>query len=256
MHKEKICTVIPAAGMGTRLGGDIIKLLLPVNNEKTVWDILYEKIKDFVEHIHVVVSPVGLPQIKDYFDEKNVNSGVTVSVQQKPTGMGDAIFGASEFWCNYDHILVIWGDQIYVSTKTIQKTINTQLLLKSPCFTLPISSIEKPYVQYLFSDDSSELLKVKQAREGDVCEKGGYGDVGTFCLSTNQLIDAWQNYSLSAPKGNETKEINFLPFLPYLSSYLKWNMTNVFVENSVESRGINTQDDLDYFRTKYKLSPR
>src|SRR4029077_5900171 len=47
------CAVIPAAGRGTRLGIDLPKLLVPVTEADTIWSVLKDKIKRYVDHIHV-----------------------------------------------------------------------------------------------------------------------------------------------------------------------------------------------------------
>ena len=49
------------------------------------------------------------------------------------------------------------------------------------------------------------------------------------------------------PKGRETGEINFLPFLPFLSRN-GWRVRRLIVDDAREARGINTADDLRFFQ--------
>ena len=250
--REEVCAVIPAAGRGERLGKDIPKILVRITKGKTVWHILHKKLWPVVDQIHVILSRRGMSLFKQQMEKDHIWSRVSVSVQETPTGMGDAIFGAFDYWKDYENILVIWGDQVFVSAETIKETIRTQLSLKGDGLTIPINFVNQPYVQYVFNDAFSKLIEVKQTREGDICERSGFADVGVFCLSTSNLMDAWQNFLENSPKGAKTEEVNFLPFLPYLSTELDWKVKSVMVKDPTESRGINTIQDLTFFKTKFE----
>lgn len=238
----KICAVIPAAGRGTRLGSDAPKILTPLTDNQTVWTILYRKLSPLVDHIHLVLSPGG----EAAFPACPAN--VSHSVQPAPTGMGDAIFRGYPVWSQYDAILVIWGDQVFVSTDTITRTVAA---LNDPDrhAVLPVTRMATPYVEYIFNGD--RLTQVRQTREGDVTTPNGFSDVGTFLLGTEGLQAAWQDYLVRAPRGSTTGEINFLPFLPFLNSK-GWRIQPLEVADATEARGINTPDDLDFFRKLYK----
>ncbi len=55
----KTCAVIPAAGRGSRLGLDLPKLLVRLTDNETVWSVLKRKLRPYVDHIHVVLSPAA-----------------------------------------------------------------------------------------------------------------------------------------------------------------------------------------------------
>jgi len=103
-----------------------------------------------------------------------------------------------------------------------------------------------PYVDYLF-DDGGRIVRVNQTREGEVCRPNGISDVGLFVLSTLELADHWRAYA-AAGRGNQTGELNFLPFLAHLSSVCLWNTQHFQVSDVREARGINTPEDLAFFR--------
>ena len=105
-----------------------------------------------------------------------------------------------------------------------------------------------PYVEYVF--DGPRLTKVLQTREGDTTTPNGFSDVGTFLLATQGLKPAWEDYLKTAPRGSGTGEINFLPFLPFLSAR-GWTITPLEVADATEARGINTKDDLAFFQSLY-----
>lgn len=238
----RICAVIPAAGRGKRLGSDLPKILTPLTATQTIWSILHGKLAPLVDHIHLVLSPEGAAAFPNH------PAQVSHSVQPAPIGMGDAIFRGYPVWSNYDAILVVWGDQVFVSTDTLSRAIAA---LNNPRHqaVLPVTRMATPYVEYVFEDE--RLTKVLQSREGDTTTPNGFSDVGTFLLGTEGLQPAWQAYLETAPRGSATGEINFLPFLPFLSAQ-GWRIQPLEVADATEARGINTPADLDFFRKVYK----
>ena len=241
----RVCALIPAAGRGSRLGTDTPKILAPLNEQDTIWSILHAKLAPLVDHIHLVLSPDGAKAFPP------LPAHVSVGIQPEPLGMGDAIFGAGAVWSSFDAVLIVWGDQVFVSTGTLRRALDT---LSSPArhAVLPVTRMEQPYVEYRF--DETKLVKVLQSREGDQTRAGGFSDVGTFLLGTAGLTEIWQRYLAIAPRGSATGEINFLPFLPFLSAQ-GWTMTPLEVADPVEARGINTKEDLAFFQSLYRKSP-
>jgi bifunctional UDP-N-acetylglucosamine pyrophosphorylase/glucosamine-1-phosphate N-acetyltransferase len=240
-----ICAVIPAAGRGTRLGTDQPKMLTPLNARDTVWSILYAKLALLVDHIHLVLSPDGATQ----FTAAPAN--VSVSIQPEPVGMGDAIFRGFDIWSKYDAVLIVWGDQVFVSGNTLERALTALGSLQKHA-VLPVTRMSMPYVEYVF--DGPRLAKVLQTREGDTTSAGGFSDVGTFLLTTQGLKPAWEDYLETAAPGSGTGEINFLPFLPFLSAQ-GWTITPLEVADATEARGINTKDDLAFFQSLYNKAP-
>ena len=240
-----ICAVIPAAGRGTRLGGNGPKILMPLTAQQTIWSILYAKLSPLVDHIHLVLSPEGAAAFPA------LPARVSRSIQPEPAGMGDAIFRGYDVWSKYDAMLVVWGDQVFVSNDTLKRAIAA---LGNPHrhAVLPMTRMAQPYVEYVF--DGPRLVRVLQTREGDATTPNGFSDVGTFLLGTDGLKAAWEDYLAAAPRGAGTGEINFLPFLSFLSSK-DWTITPVEIADETEARGINTKEDLAFFRRLYREAP-
>ena len=244
----KVCAIIPAAGRGSRLGIKVPKILAPLTAQETVWSILHAKLAPLVDHIHLVLSPdgaVGFPSLPPH---------VSSSIQPQPIGMGDAIFGARAVWTAFDALLIVWGDQVFVSTDTLRRALEA---LASPKHqvppecraVLPVTRMVTPYVEYVF--EGMTLARVLQTREGDKTTPNGFSDTGTFLLETRGLAAAWDTYLTQAGRGSATGEINFLPFLPFLSAQ-GWAVTPLEVADATEARGINTREDLVFFQSLYK----
>lgn len=245
----KLCAVIPAAGRGSRLGAERPKILVPLVSPLTIWNVLQGRLQPFVDHIHVVVSPAGLPLFEAELAGVAGGPEVSVSVQPEPRGMGDAIFRGLPIWGGAENILIIWGDQVHVSAETLAACRAVHLSGTGPRCTLPLVALDEPYVEYVFGA-SGRLDRVLQTREGDRCSPGGLGDVGTFLLSTADLDRLWREYISSVPGGAVTGELNFLPFLVFLAR-CGWQFNRVSVADANEARGINTPEDLVFFRGLY-----
>ncbi|HSW93460.1 MAG TPA: sugar phosphate nucleotidyltransferase [Gammaproteobacteria bacterium] len=247
----KTCAVIPAAGSGTRLGLPIPKILLPVTETETVLSILYKKLSPLVDHIHIIISARYEQMISSYLSNTIQKKNVSISIQPEPKGMGDAIFQSYSFWETAEKIIVIWGDQVFVSEHTL-KTALLRHAGMDKTVGLPLTRMPNPYVEYVF-DQYSRLIRVNQSREGEVCSFEGLSDVGTFILSVRDLYAAWENYLKETVFGAATGEINFLPFLPFLDRQ-GWQVKMIEVSDLTESRGINTADDLLFFQQLYAVA--
>ena len=237
----RICAVIPAAGRGTRLGADTPKILTPLSARDTIWSVLHARLAPLVDHIHLVLSP----HVASVFPPLPEN--VSAGIQPAPIGMGDAIFQGFDVWSRHDAVLIVWGDQVFVSADTLARAIAA--LRPGRQAVLPVTRMAAPYVEYVF--EGPRLARVLQTREGDVTAPDGYSDVGTFLLGTEGLRGAWEDYLKDAARGAGTGEINFLPFLPFLCAR-GWPVTRIEVADATEARGINTKDDLAFFQNLYK----
>ena len=243
-----VCAVIPAAGRGSRLGIDRPKLLAPIADSLTIFDVLRDLLLEHVDHVCFIVSPGGQPAICSALERSPAHRRMSVRVQEKPTGMGDAIFCGFDVWRQFDSILVVWGDQVLLSPATVHGTLGVHSSYSGPRITIPLTTVVSPYVQYDI-DESQRLIRVRQRREGNIMERKGLSDVGAFALSTGGLANAWEEYLEKAVRGAVTGEINFLPFLPYLSRQA-WRVLTFDVADPSEARGINTPEDLRFARER------
>jgi bifunctional UDP-N-acetylglucosamine pyrophosphorylase / glucosamine-1-phosphate N-acetyltransferase len=247
MHRF-ICAVIPAAGRGSRLGIDVPKLLVPLGPDQTVWDILYATIAPLVQHVQVILHPSMVTRFETHLLAHPPECApVSYALQETPRGMGDAIFCGYATWQHFSDILVVWGDQVFVSQATIEQTLLLQQSVKPPALSLPLCRQAMPYVEYIFNN-AQKIIRILQSREGDTCQPHGLSDVGVFALSTCGIAPLWEAYQKQSERGTQTGELNFLPFLSYLSTLCAWHTQWFEIEDVRESRGINTPEDLAFFR--------
>jgi bifunctional UDP-N-acetylglucosamine pyrophosphorylase/glucosamine-1-phosphate N-acetyltransferase len=242
------CAIVPAAGRGTRLGLHGPKLLTPVTAQETVWTLLRRTLAGLVDQVHVVVSPTHFDAVRAATPPDDLLP-TTFAVQDVPTGMGDAVFRGWSEWKDATSVVVIWGDQVHVSRETIARGLRAQAGAPRRV-VVPLVRLAEPYVEYRF-DDSGRLTEIRQTREGDRCQPGGWGDVGTFVLPTGGLLAEWQHFRAGPGVGARTGEVNFLPFLTHLAA-AGWAVRPSRVDDPREARGINTTEDLAYFRSLYR----
>ena len=246
-----LCAVIPAAGAGHRLGLDVPKLLLPLGRGRTVWTTLRDRLQHVADHVVVVLSPRAVPLFEQAARDDLASGRVSYRVQAEPRGMGAAVALGAEAFRHHQALLVVWGDQAGVSSRTLAATGDAlRSAGDSPRVVLPLVQVDRPYVQYVF-DDAGRLARVRQSREGDACDPAGLSDVGTFGLSTRAYDGDWARYLAARAVGERTSEVNFLPFLAHLSCAAGWPVTRIDVPDAEEARGINTREDLAFFRARF-----
>lgn len=251
MHNG-ICAVIPAAGRGSRLGLNVPKIMAPLGEGYTVWSHLRDSLAACVLHTHLVIAPGFFNLVQSSLAAVGTNGSVSLGVQERPLGMGDAIFGSAPVWTEFERVLVVWGDQAGFSRDTLQRVIALHAAGRGPRCTLPVVEMQHPYVQYVFRNGT--LLEVRQAREGAAVDDRGWSDAGVFLLETAGLQEAWSDYARKAAAGAVTGEVNFLPFLTHLSRERGWKFEPVPVSDPVEARGINTLEDLRFFQKRREAS--
>lgn len=255
--QSQICAVVPAAGRGTRLGAHVPKVFVPIFPSKTIWDAIHNKLVEVTDHIVLVLSPEGC----DYFEKNRADfapesfTQTEIGLQLAPLGMGDAIFGVASLWDKYENILIVWGDQFNLSLNTLRACLDLHATSEKPALTLPLVRSDHPYVEYVF-DSAQRLTQVRQKREGDDCESGGFSDIGVFLLSGGAALrEEWQRHRGSGALGSATGEVNFLPFLAHLSSVAGWKVNRYETHDPSEAVGINTPDDLAFARQLLKTRP-
>ena len=143
-------------------------------------------------------------RFRDLWAKEGAPPRASFAVQPVPLGMGDGFPGVPG-WKGFSHLLIVWGDQVFLSRETVRRTLAAQLAAGPRSLTLPMLKAGRPYVEYVY-DAQGRLVKVLQSREGDRCAPGGLSDVGVFCLSTEGLAEDWARTSaVTLPASSRTR---------------------------------------------------
>lgn len=246
-----LCAIVPAAGRGTRLGAEAPKVFVPLSSTAMIWNVLHDALAPLADKIVLVLSPEGRAYLEKNRAAFSVESfdKTEIALQPEPLGMGHAIFGTSNLWLDFDNLLIVWGDQVNISRKTLAACLALHATGIGPHLTLPVVRQTNPYVEYIF--DGDQLVKVRQSREGDACAPNGFSDVGVFLLSSGEALPAeWDRYRAATAGGSVTGEINFLPFLAHLSMVARWPVNRYETKDPAEAIGINTPEELALARER------
>lgn len=256
MRTPETVLIIPAAGAGTRLQSATPKVLAPVGG-RAMLDYLFDRYRDAAGRFVLVVHPSFEAAVKRHVEQIAPSLDVQFANQPQPTGMLDAILLASDAAAQKpaDRVWITWCDQIGVHPDTIATLSRISFDGSHTALILPTSRQSSPYI-HIDRNTDGLITGIRQRREGDEMPPLGETDMGLFSLSPDAYFNLLPQFGLEAAQASETRERNFLPFLPWLVRHGHSVRTFPSV-NELEAIGINTPDDRRrleaYLRT---LEPR
>ena len=234
---KSIETIIPAAGNSKRFKYKKSKIFYKLKG-KTLIEIILDKVNYFSKKIHIIIKSNDLLELKKKLKKKKYFNKINFIIQKKQDGMATAILLGLQH-VNSKKFFTIWSDQIYVTKKTIQKTIYYHFN-KNYILTFPICFQKKPYTKVVFKGKFfDDILHSRDENKFD----DGYSDCGIFCCNT--LI--FKNLLKKLIKSNDiltkkTKEHDFLNSFKFLKK--KSNIKYIKIKNKLESKGINFLYDI------------
>lgn len=234
--------VIPAAGLGSRLGASVPKVLVRVAGE-TMLDRLVGLYRACVDRIVVVVNPSFSELVRNHVTHRPDWAAIDLVEQAFPTGMLDAILLAAPIAARFSasSIWVTWCDQVAVHPKTIARLAELTSSRAHDALVMPTVRQPHPYI-HLERDAEGRIVRVLHRREGDVMPETGESDMGLFALSSTCYADSLPEYARSVEIGLATGERNFLPFIPWIAR--TQTVTTFPSESPIEAVGVNTPEDL------------
>jgi bifunctional UDP-N-acetylglucosamine pyrophosphorylase/glucosamine-1-phosphate N-acetyltransferase len=232
--------IVPAAGLGTRLGGTRPKLLVPVGGISMI-DRLLALFADAVDRAVVVVHPSFEREVREHLARPAVP--VTTVVQHLPTGMLDAIMLAQpavrsaaprEVW-------ISWCDQVAIHPVTIQRLVELTAGHPEAAVVMPTVTRQMPYI-HLQRDGAGRIVEILHRREGDAMPDEGESDMGLFALPSSSFTDLLPRYAQEVALGTSTGERNFLPFIAWASA--EHEVVTFPSVDDMEAVGVNTPEEL------------
>ncbi len=202
--------VIPAAGKGSRMGFDKPKILYPVAG-RTILERLLELLLPLCESVVIVVSPHGKSQVEKEL-AKPARERCRLTVQEEPTGMGDAVAIGLRAVRSL-HVAVVWGDQVALRPQSVEACMRLHQGWLAPKVTCPTVWRSAPYIHFLRGPEG-RICGVLQAREGDAMPAEGESDTGFFCFRSQALGDLLERgRQVGEARGRKTGELNLLPLI-------------------------------------------
>lgn len=251
-----VTLIIPAAGMGRRLGGNDPKVLAPVDGRPMIDHLigLYDR---HVDSYHVVVHPTAAERVTRHLEA--LERPVSFYEQEQPTGMLDAILLPAPGVARGDAatVWITWCDQIGIRPDTLTRLRELTTQENPASLTLPTYSQEEPYIHFERAADRT-ITAVLQRREADVMPDIGESDAGLFALARDAYLTHLPGFARGAGSSAVTEERNFLPFVPWLAS--RQTVSTFPVTDAMEAVGVNTPEERlameDYLRHRAGDEPR
>ncbi len=240
--------IIPAAGKGTRLGYSKPKILYPISG-RTILDRMIDLLEPLCAKFVFVLSPESAPHVTPLLEER-LSGRFEAPVIVDSCGMADSIYKAVPNVIT-PYTLIIWGDQVAISPKTIMTVQRLHQSVPNAQLTLPMVRRENPYVHYAI-DDKGLFTHVLEKREGAAMPSVGESDCGVFACDTKRLQEV---YADEIGKGivlsQSTKEWNFLPMLPRFEMG-EGSVSAYRLESMEESVGVNDVNDAALLEEYFK----
>ncbi len=230
--------IIPAAGLGSRLGAHSPKLLAPVNG-RPMLDHLLARYAPVVSRVALVVHPSARAAVGRAVEQ--VVIPIDIFVQTDPTGMLDAILlarpaveaaGCSRVW-------ITWCDQVAIHPRTVARLAEADA--GDPLLAMPTCESAAPYV-HLARDADGQIARILHRREGDPMPQAGESDAGLFSVSRQAYLDLLPQFAAEPVTGRSTGERNFLPFIPWVTR--RGAVLTFPCTEPAEAVGVNTPEDL------------
>lgn len=236
--------IVPAAGLGTRLGADRPKLLVPVAGMPMI-DRLLALFERTVDRAVVIVHPSFSDRVGEHLQRATLP--VTIEVQHEPTGMLDAIALADRAVrdAQPDEVWIVWCDQVAIHPATIARLAQTMAASPNAGLAMPTVERRDPYI-HLRRDPHGRIDAVLHRREGDTLPATGESDMGLFALSRRAYLDLLPAYAREVSIGTTTGERNFLPFIAWLeaSAGRRGHVVTFPAVDDMEAVGVNTPEEL------------
>lgn len=201
-------------------------------------DHILDRYAGVIETTVLVVEPAARGQVSAHLSDCRV----ALAEQAVPTGMLDAILcGRDAVLADTpDRIWITWCDQVGISASTVDTLARLDEETPEAAVIMPTVVQSPPYIHF-DRDATGRLVSVRQRREGDVMPTTGISDAGLFSLSRHAFADLLPEYARTATRGRLTGEVNFLPFIPWVSTTCPVITFNIATQ---EARGVNTPADL------------
>jgi len=238
--------IVPAAGLGSRLGAGVPKALVRVVGQPML-DHLLELYRPYAGHVVVVTHPSFSADVRAHLERRDSRVPDTprwsLAEQSAPTGMLDAILEAAPIVAREDPVAIwiTWCDQVGILAATAARLAAAETSNPPPAVALPTIWRRNPYIHFA-RDDDGQIVRVLHRREGDRLPDFGESDMGLFALSRDGFAHHLPRYAASLEPGRGTGERNFLPFIAWVSS--RASVVTFAGTDEREAVGVNTPEEL------------
>jgi dolichol-phosphate mannosyltransferase len=215
-------------------------MLVPVGG-RPMLDRLIDLYRPWVGRIVLVVSPGFADAMRTRAFDTDIP--IDIEVQERPTGMFDAVMLARERvqQSSASRVWITWCDQVAIHPRTVERLASLSATHGSSAIVMPVSSRARPYTHFE-RNGQGRIVRVLHRREGDALPEVGESDAGLFSLSRQAFLERLPEYAGELDAGHTTGERNLLPFIPWMAA--RGDVMTFPCVDEIEAVGINTPEDL------------
>ena len=237
---EKVKILILAAGLGKRMQSPTPKVLSGVNGKPMVRH-LVESIKEVSKEKPIVIVGYGTEAIKT-----ELGDSCSYVLQERQLGTGHAVASAQDACQDAEHIIVLYGDQPFITSKTIKNLIEKHLQSKAKITfaTTELSDFEDwqkaftGFARILRKD--GKISGVREYKDASDEEKK-IKEVNAGCYAFDA---AWLWQNLEKIKNDNAQKEYYLTDLLKIAAEEGETIENIKIEPR-EALGANTKEELE-----------
>ena len=233
---EKLSAIILAAGKGTRMKSDMVKVLHPLCG-RPILSYVVEAAKDIGSEKIVVIVGYQADAVRERFREQNL----TFIEQREQLGTGHAVLQARRILGNYDGvILIICGDVPLLRSSTVQSLLDCHRTSRSTVTVLTAILPDPAGYGRIIKGPGGDVLRIVEQRDAtEEEEKIKEINTGIYCAESNFLFNA-----LMKINNNNSQKEYYLTDIVAIACKDGCVVRSIIADDHREVMGINTQEEL------------
>ena len=236
MKENKFCTLILAAGKGTRMKSDLAKVLHVLEGKPLLHYCLQAAHSAGAEKTVVIIGHQA-----DKVKEEFAHSGC-IFVEQKPQlGTGHAVLQAKGVLAGYQgKTVILCGDVPLLKPSTIKSLIENHMATGAAITVLTTAPPDVSGYGRIIKDADGNILRIVEERDATAAEKQvGEINTGIYCADTPLLFE-----TLGKVENDNDQKEYYLTDIVEIACREGLKVRSHMAPDYVEVMGINTPDEL------------
>ncbi|MFW5981130.1 MAG: bifunctional UDP-N-acetylglucosamine diphosphorylase/glucosamine-1-phosphate N-acetyltransferase GlmU [bacterium] len=233
---NKVLSIILAAGKGTRMKSDKIKVLHKVGG-KTMLQHVIDNVETFSSRLAVIIGYQGQAVKKSI----NTDSDISFFEQEEQLGTAHAVLQAKKDLIKHNgSVLVLFGDTPLLSKKSLEKLLFKHQQEKADCTVLTALMDNPTGYGRIIRDEDNEIIAIVEEKDAATEEKNiKETNTGVCCFDSKLLLDDLENIDNNNAQG----EYYLTDAIAYLSKANK-KVQPLIIDDNKEIIGINDRVNL------------
>jgi UDP-N-acetylglucosamine diphosphorylase/glucosamine-1-phosphate N-acetyltransferase len=237
MNNKKFRTIILAAGKGTRMKSDLVKVLHTLCGKPMLGYVVDVAKRTGSEETLVIVG-YQADKVKEMFQ----NQELIFIEQREQLGTGHAVLQARKRLEDYDGaIIILCGDVPLIKPSTLQSLLARHRKTRSAVTVLTTILMNPAGYGRIIKGAKGEVLRIVEERDATEEEKKVKEiNTGIYCVESKFLFSA-----LKKIKNNNAQQEYYLTDIVAIACEGNGGVQAVISDDNREVMGINTHDELE-----------